>query len=704
MGSHIRPAAIRNGLFLLLAVFLVCSGAIAQETGETDEQQESDLVIMQSGARFRGSIIDQFRGRITIRTQQPQSEFDIPLEDVYSLNGFRIDKLRAIRSYVTKISRQIVRRTDRPFTNRPSLSVSQEIPDSGKRNRSPVSGIFSALDAELHVLRLLDLQYAEVDDGWKKNVSPSLRLHPERAELVLQLTRRRPSGRPYDGSLSYRERFRVAHLSAHLWLRQSLLGRDGSPPSSNGGDVNTQLARYALIEGAANYLALASIFESNDHSIDEPVSVQSLTFSGVHVSKSVLSELPPLHLNRLTWAGYYGTRFAWSLIQAGGWEALKNVLRENGIDTNDLHPHLRSFLSGRATRHTLSPPASGNFQDRWNIHTSGGLGTQFLRWLITNVTDEKPNAPSWIDAFQSDHHQSFRSASGNQRLFGWVTQWETPDDASSFYKLLHNHLKQLPWSLTPGWNGENHRFISRNDLRVSIDRRENRVFCLIAPSASDHNLLFERLQASKGSSRRSPAPVDVSADELDRLLERWRTNQTPWTDLSHSRNRNALSFQRTGPAVLLEDPYLRVNTPSFWRSETGPFPRKGSLITMHPRDSKNVEIRINILRLTRTLNSRILSLIRMRRLEQSRFNLDVRRVPATSDRLDILEQKENLRVLDTFTFLENDPVGPEMHVREVVIGRGNQLITFRLRTPDKPDTLLNRRFETVIRTASYGKK
>jgi len=686
-------------LFLVLAaVLLITSGGIPQTSNET-ASEASDLVVMDSGARIQGTIMQHKQEAITIQTREPRSTFDVALDDIYSINGFNVGKLRDMADWIRTTGRRIEIQTDRPFSSFPELRISQGIDIPSDERRSPFSRLFGAAQTEATLLRTLNVADMDGLDKMDELFRTSLRLHPDQARLVLRLTRNRSGGATYDGSLSYRERYRIAHYCAHIWLRQTILPsawlRDEQKQAPE-----TRNVRYALTEGAANVLTLAVLLQDYGTSIRQPVATNLLLHPEVHLTEDAGNRLPDLLRERLDWTTHLGTRLAWCIVQGGGWGALEDTLNQKIHSSDFLDQNLRSFLEGNARQTTLRIPSLSDLRDNWTPAANGSLGPHFLKWMIRHMDVAGDPLPSWLSGYRADDVRAFTSPGGDQPLIGWVTHWSNTDTASSFYRLLRSYFEELPWSVTPGWNGTNHRFFTRQSTRVSVDRRKKNVYLIIAPTPSAHNQLFDRMSEFNVDTRSLSSPIQTGSAAS--LIDRWQKNEHPWRDLSTAGEETKPSFRRNGRALTMTNPFLRIHLPSFWIAERGPFSASQSLLIVRPRGRENAEIRLNVLELNRSLKPDFLSLLRQRALRRPRYHQDVRPARLPKMLTDAFKKKSGPHPLSEYHFTVQNPMGAERHVREVIVQREQRAVTFQLHTRDEPETLLKRQLYNVIRRTKYS--
>ena len=691
---------IRSGIFVVLVALVIQVSGFAQDDNE-DASTERDLIVMEEGTRIPGTILRQSEQKIVYEMTDPESVVEIPLRDIYSLNGLSVRTYDRMSSYLDETRDRIEQLMGQAFNRDPSFRVASQtdfdrlnFPRSSFPSRSSVP-------AEVELYNELGILQGQQIDRERANelltdMEGPMQLHPERPYLLV-LSKTRSVTKTTEGRLSYLDRFRIAHLAAHLFMRQQRRPASGA---SNDHEQNTDVAlsRMGLDEGRANYIAMLCLQREMGLSVQKPYPLASLVEPSVHYSTDTWSRMPTLLRERFWWSLNNGLKRAWLEVALDGRNLLRRT-RTDGVRTTRELAYSKPYFVGNLKRFDIQPPSRPESSlSQWSRLYRGSLGYQVTSWVAQRLRGDPASANELMKGYQTDRFYDLESKGEGRRMVGWVVHWNGSDQARAFYERVRKTLDNRPWSLEPGWQGGNHQFYQRGNRRVSVGHVEDRVFLIIAPSASAHNQLFERMKELTVRSEDVNPTVTASGSEYDSAVEAFNTSSRVWS--------RADSFERTAhPAqriVTLNKPYLHVRVPSFWTlapdAETD-----SAAIRLIPREEPQEKIDIHVIDLHTSLNRSMIGLIRLKTLKQTGGITSVRRVDASTALRQGLDRDE-VSLVEILQYTRLSDEGNQNQVQEVLLRKNNRLFVFQLESPSQPGQYLLRTFQEVLRTTSFRRK
>ncbi len=691
---------IRSVFWVGLFVCSIHVSGIAQSSDE-DTAAEQDLIVMQEGTRIPGTILRQSDQKIVYEMEDPESVVQIPLRDIYSLNGLSVQTYERMSSYLEETHKRIEQLMGKQFDRDPSFRVASQTDFNNLHFPRASFPSRASLPGEVELYNELGILQGENIDRERvqtilEDIQGPMQLHPERPYLLV-LPDSKGVTKTTDGHLSYLDRFRIAHLAAHLYIRQKGGARSISNKEESR-NTDAVMSGLALSEGRANYLALLCLQREMGLSAKKPYPLVSLLEPSVHYSTVAWSQMPNLLRERYWRLLDQGFKRSWLEVALGG----RRVLRRSGIDeastTRELADIKPYFSSQLRRTHFQTPSQPDSNLSQWARSYSGSLGYQVTAWVYARVTGETTAEENGIADYVTDRFYDLESKGEKRRMMGWVVHWNRTEQAREFYEQLRNTLDNRPWSLEPGWQGGNHQFYQRGNRRVSVDLVEQRVFLIIAPSASAHNQLFERMKELSVDSGEVKPSVEATEQEFDRALDEFNRSSQIWSRAG-STGRTVQAAQRI---VSLDKPFVNLRIPSFWSlvpdSSTGE-----AAIRLTPREEPQEHIEVHVFDLDRSFNESIIGLIRLRTLRQTAGISSVRRVDASKALRQGLD-RDDVRLVEILQYNRLSEQGTQRQVQEVLLRQEDQLFVFQLESASQPDPYLVRTFQEVLRTTSFRKK
>ncbi len=694
----IRPE-VRRLIFVLICMVTVQQLAISQPD-RAEERTEQDRLVMQEGTRLTGNILRQTQERIVFEMADPNSRMAIPLKDIYSMNGLTMDLFRRMQSYLEKTEERIEELFNASFVTDPQLRMAN--PSGFGKNSGTGSAFPSAgsVPTELQMYSELGILSREVDkeiDSILKRLHGKIQIHAHADQAhLLVLPRSRAISTGADGGLTYLDRYRISHLVAHLFLRQHGSKDEGTKPRGvAGSSTENELATAGIREGLANYIALWCIQNEMGLGEKEPLPLHALLDPGAHFSSSGWKTLPPFLRQRYTRLLREGLRFAWLGRRFGNDNRWVERYGQHVESTRAIAEPER-FFSGHLTDYRFkSPNDTPSMSDPWSVSYRGALGYHTVSWIVDRLAYGQSEDDDWLAGYRTDLLWGLSSKADDRKLVGWVTEWANTEDARSFYRAVRRTLDERPWPLEPGWQGGKHQFYQRGGRRVSVDRRDERVFVLIAPSADTHNVMLERLTALNVDSRDMNSSFKVSEKRVREASNKYDSLTEVWAPVQPG---NAgLQFEH--PRVQLSNPFLQFHVPSFWSVKTEPA-KDAELVGLEYGEQSTNEIQVRALRMKQSINNALLSLLRYRELQREGGVRSVRRLPLSGNTSSASKSGGGIVGTYRYSLLTGD--GSGKFVRERAFRSDRTVFLFQLITSERPGSYMTRTFQKFLRGVSVS--